>query len=231
MNSKKQLTNTAKSPMIRTSKMHGIYGFTIIELLLATSVFSLVLLGALAGFLQAGSLFYKGVSLTQTQAVAKQVMDDVSANVAATTSVQAPEGSYHYYCIGNTRYTYNLYKPVTPPDSNFQAGGGYGLLKDTVTGCPGPCDTSCGPSTATIHNATELLSSNMRLSQFDIAPAGPGSNLYNIKLTVAFGDSTTTLQAGDTATPYCSGNTRTQQFCAVSTLSSSVYAGLVGVSP
>src|SRR5665213_1030907 len=124
-------------------------GFTIIELLIATAVFSLVLLGALSGFLQTGRLFYKGVSLTQTQATAKQILDDVSTNImntGASKIASSPAGSsYSYYCVGTVRYTYNPTIPVQLAQTQtLSAGGNFGLLRDNVNGCSAPCAPSGG---------------------------------------------------------------------------------------
>jgi prepilin-type N-terminal cleavage/methylation domain-containing protein len=69
-------------------------GFTIIELLIATTVFSVVLVGALAGFLEIGKLFYKGVSTTSTQSIANEVLQDVSGQFqsAASFTKVLPQG-------------------------------------------------------------------------------------------------------------------------------------------
>lgn len=217
-------------------------GFTIIELLLATAVFSLVLLGALAGFLRTGNLFYKGVSLTQTQATAKQIMDDVSANISNSSVVTAPNQDpstgYAWYCIGNSRYTYT-FNPVGQGAINFSSGGNYGLIKDTVTSCPIPCDTVCNSQESTIDNGTEMLGANMKLDQFLICSTNAASKLYTVNLTVVYdstGNSNPTSAPPTSCNPApgtpaytppdCTGNTQQQQFCAVSNLTTSVYANL-----
>jgi prepilin-type N-terminal cleavage/methylation domain-containing protein len=139
-------------------------GFTIVELLMATTVFSLVLLGALAGFLQIGKLFYKGVSATSTQEAANQILQDVSGQFQSSASFTKvlPVGlaanaevlpttdqstSYAYYCIGNTRYTYVIARDGThmvnfDSTSNHRPGGNFGVLKDTLPGSSG-CATPC----------------------------------------------------------------------------------------
>src|ERR1700685_4674914 len=134
------------------TKQPGQKGFTIVELLLATSVFSLILLVALGSFLQIGRLFYKGVSLTSVQNVATQALNDMADNIQTASSVSAlaSSGGYNYFCIGNTRYTYttHLYNSLqvsntaNPSVSNqiYAPGktGTYGLIKDS-SGCGVPC--------------------------------------------------------------------------------------------
>src|SRR5438105_2859585 len=53
-------------------------GFTIVELLIATTVFSIVLIVFLATFLRISELFYKGVSLSNTQETARTVLQDIT---------------------------------------------------------------------------------------------------------------------------------------------------------
>ncbi len=143
------------------------------ELMIATSVFAMVLLVALTGFLQIGRLFYKGVSDTQTQDVTRQVVNDISTNITATaignslSAISTP--AYNYLCAGPYRYTSAKYdsggsnngQPVRfTNDSglNFDpttATVNMGLLKDWVGAgnCPVPCisastkpDVKCPPS-------------------------------------------------------------------------------------
>ncbi len=90
-------------------------GFTVIELLIASAVFSVVLLVALTGFLQIGRIFYKGVSDTQTQTVTRQVVTDVSSSLANTSTDYAitginTYGGYRYMCVGIIRYTWGVYQ-------------------------------------------------------------------------------------------------------------------------
>lgn len=201
-------------------------GFTILELLIATSVFSLVLLGALAGFIRTGQLFYKGVSITQTHGDAKQVLDDVSNSINSTSAskiIPSPPGSqYSYYCVGNVRYTYNgLHTMIDlSAGQSYNPNGNYGVLRDIVSGCEAPCTAGCSQP---FNNPVEMLGDHMRLSDFSITPVGSG-RLYTVSITVAYGTNDVLDQTNNP--PTCIGDSQDQQFCAVSTLSTSVYAEL-----
>ncbi len=210
------------------------HGFTIVELLLATSIFSLALLGALAGFLRTGGIFYKGVTLTQTQAVAKQVVDDVSANISSAGTVQSFTSGggnhYSYYCIGNARYTYALNKEVdlsASPNYSGDGVGNFGLLKDTLPSagsCPAPCGgtTSCGGGQLPLSaSSSELLGDNTRLYKFDVSKNG--SSLYDISVTMIYGNNSALNTTTDP--PTCIGGVSKQQFCAVTNLTTSVFTG------
>ena len=154
-------------------------GFTIVELLIASAVFSTVLLVALTGFLQIGRVFYKGVSNTQTQDAARQVINDLADNLKTASSTDqvgapttTPSGAYRYLCVGSYRYTWGFYKntaaaaPNRPIFFNANTGPNYdpgstnasfGLLKNVVPGegtCPAPCVQNGGPSSvATCSNS------------------------------------------------------------------------------
>jgi type II secretory pathway pseudopilin PulG len=240
-------------------------GFTIVELLIASAVFSLVLLVALTGFLELGRIFYKGVSNTQTQDVLRQVVGDISSNVkiaSSSGSVQPPAttttGAYGYLCAGTYRYTYGFYKnssasaPGRPiaynatTSANYDPGTvapSFGLLKDRLPGegtCPGPCVSSAGsPSSVAAcnsancgsqgclaldtNNPTEMLASGMRLGSISLT-GSPGSDLYNLGVTIAYGDNTV-LGYSASNIPFCTGGSASQKFCAVDQLSTTIFRG------
>ena len=217
-------------------------GFTIVELLLATAVFSFVLLVALAAFLGVGHLFYKGVSLTSTQSIANQVINDMSNNMIGASSVTKPtsSGGYTYMCIGNSRYTYTSVsgKTVYAQDSgginynNGSSGGNYGLLKDQL-----PSNGSClAPTAATLssNGAVEMLTTNMRVANVYICGVNASTTLYNIDIVVAYGDnsaltfgSAPASQCGEPTYPKvsCQGNYSNQAFCSVVKQDTTAFVG------
>ncbi|MEX2006759.1 MAG: prepilin-type N-terminal cleavage/methylation domain-containing protein [Candidatus Saccharimonadales bacterium] len=211
-------------------------GFTITELLIATAVFSLILTGAIAGFLQIGRMFYKGVSVTQTQENAQTLLNSLRDGIAQSANVSSAQsgGGYTYYCIGNVRYTYNINKMVDQSaDSNYSSGGNFGLLRDVMPGstaCATPCVSACPAGGVALNKPQELLGHKNRLGNFSIVQPDPAAapNLYKLDLTVVYGDDEVLdfREEGNPATLFCTGNLSTQQFCAVSSLSTSVYRGL-----
>lgn len=213
-------------------------GFTIIELTIATSVFAVVLLAAQAGFVEIGRLFYKGVSTTQTQQTASNILTDIKSNIqtAASISLQTSGNGYTYYCVGNTRYTVNINHEVdlSNPET-YGSGGNFGLLRDTLTGsnaCAAPCDPSgaCPAGTVALNNPSEMLSNKMRLMQFDISQpdSAASPNLYNVSLIAAYGDNSVLsyTNQNDITTVYCNGSLNSGQFCSVSRLNSSAFQGV-----
>ncbi|MEX1995563.1 MAG: prepilin-type N-terminal cleavage/methylation domain-containing protein [Candidatus Saccharimonadales bacterium] len=222
------------SQQVNAAHMPG--GFTIAELLIATAIFSVILTGALVGFIQIGRMFYKGVSLTQTQDATKQVINSLRENIQLAASVSASQtgGGYSYYCVGNHRYTYKLGQKVELSDSpNHAATGNFGLLHDILPGssaCATPCAANCGDGAVAFNNPTELLGNKMRLGKFDIIQPDPSKTpgLYNLDIAVVYGedDILNYTNKNDPSTAYCSGSLTNQQFCAVNKLSTTVYRGL-----
>ncbi|MGH7157135.1 MAG: PulJ/GspJ family protein [Candidatus Saccharimonadales bacterium] len=215
-------------------------GFTIVELLIATTVFAVVLLVALAGFIQIGHLFYKGVSISQTQETADHVYQDIDGSFQTASNIagaqDSPSGGYDYYCVGNTRYTYQIDYEITLPytlDDSPAPAGNFGILKDILPGsgsaCAAPCASSCQPGMIAFNNPIELLGDRMRIEQFDITQATPTSNLYNVSLIIAYGDDSTLKYSSPTppydySTAACQGDAQ-NDFCAISNVTTSLYKG------
>jgi prepilin-type N-terminal cleavage/methylation domain-containing protein len=211
-------------------------GFTIAELLIATAIFSVILTGALFGFIQIGRMFYKGVSVTQTQETTRQIVNTVKDNIQLAASVSSAQSGngYSYYCVGNNRYTYSLGRKVELAASpNHNADGNFGLLYDKLPGstaCATPCASNCPDASVAFREPIELLGNKMRLGRFDVVQADPSKtpDLYKIDVYIIYGDDEilSYTDEDNPASAFCSGSLSIQQFCAVSKLSTTVYRGL-----
>ena len=198
-------------------------GFTITELMIATSVFSIILLVGSAAFVTMGRSYYKGITVSQTQQVARQIINNVSANIrlgSSVSSLNTASQSRYFYCVGGKRYTFQLYKMLDTSSKNTT--NNFGLLVDEPSGdgCGNPYDA---PVMA-LSNPTELLANNMRLLAFSITPVGTGS-AYTVSVTVAFGQDSV-LTDPNSASAECTGLGNQTQFCAVTRLSTVVYQGV-----
>jgi prepilin-type N-terminal cleavage/methylation domain-containing protein len=182
-------------------------GFTLIELMIATTVFSVILLLCTYGLIQIGNTFYKGRTAAMTQNTARSVMDSITQAIqyggkdvtpATTTVVDAGVASAAF-CTGNNRYRYQR---------DFQVGRDSGrgalIVDDQVAGCVN--DSSRGS------NAKELLGHNMRITNFSITRNGTS---YKIDLVIVYGDND--VLVGDKCKTGAGS-----QFCAVSGLSTTV---------
>jgi prepilin-type N-terminal cleavage/methylation domain-containing protein len=220
-------------------------GFTIAEVSIASAVFSMVLLVALALFFTIGKLFYKGVTISQTQDVAQQILQDVSGNFQTATSPPSITNSaqYSYACIGQSRYTFNIghqlnvNDPAYPSHATPGTGGNFGLLKDilpTNGSCGPPCNDIpplgvCGKPNSYFNNPTELLSQGMRIDNFSITGTNT-PNIYNVSVTIASGDDdsftySTPAPPYDYSSAKCKSDANSDQFCSVVTETTALYQG------
>lgn len=198
---------------MRRTKATTPQGFTVVELLVATAVFSVVLLVCSIGLIQISRTFYKGVTVTHTQEVARAVIDDVASSVEFSSSnvvtLTANNGS-NGYCVGNTRYSYRLYQEL--PDS----GTPHALVADKPAVCSGAAQDISGSLTA---NSRELLSPSMRVSKFTITSSA--NRLYKINIKLATGEDDM-LSNYNNANANCKSILAGTQFCAVIELTTSV---------
>lgn len=186
-------------------------GFTIVELLLASTIFSMVMMVALSGFINIGRTFYKGINVTQTQQTARAVLESASrdistSSVVSSTKTVASGDNRKYVCIGNTRYTFILSRQVDLADHDTTSK--FGLLRDKLPG-----DTACGnpfdaTSPAPFNNPEELLNNKMRLNSFCVTPASQTSfgKLYGLKVDLVLGDDGVLNQADNPSASSCSAS-------------------------
>lgn len=214
-------------------------GFTIMEIMVATAVFSIVLIAAQSSYIEIGKLFYKGVSVTQTQNTATQILAELKTSIQTappgSVSTLASSSGYSYYCISGNRYTFNLgHKVDTSASQTLSAGGNYGILEDSLPGaaaCAPPCDPSgnCPNGAVAFNNPKELLGNKMRVDGLSINQSSAANpNLYQISLVVVYGDDSVLSNPTDPSTAKCSGGLNTQSFCYVSRLNSYVFQGITG---
>lgn len=181
------------------------HGFTVIEMLISTAVFSVVLLVCSIALLQIGRTFYKGVTVTRTQEVARAVIDDVASSVEFSSSnvvPLAPNNGSRGYCVGNTRYSFRLGQML--PDT----GSPHVLVADRPAVCSGSAQDLQGPLSAT---SRELLSPRMRVANFVITPNA--NRLYSINLRLVTGEDDLLSNPNGT-NANCGGLLAGAQYCA-----------------
>lgn len=199
-------------------------GFTVIELMVATAVFAVVLVVVTAGILQVSRLYYKGVNEANTQNVVRNITDTISqaiqfggGQVVPTTSGAATPSSPKVFCIGNQRFTYDLGWQVVDNSPNASRHQAYhGLVQDNFSGCS---STSTQALNSQSVLGRELLSPNMRLSKLNVTDLG--SNLYRVEVRVIYGDDDLLKNPNDPLTT-CINETAGTQFCTISELNTVV---------
>jgi competence protein ComGC len=205
-------------------------GFTIIELLIATSVFTLVLILLTTGTLAVSRLYYKGIIAAQTQTAARNVLDTVTQSIQFSGASFSPASLAQYsygpaaFCIGSEQFSFQLNQEVSDSPVAHHA-----LLERNVgNNCSTTgIDQMNNPSTSP--PSSELLSAHMSLNNLDVEPVNSNSSLFCVSIRIIYGDSallTTPVDAQDSCGTWykqqqCSGALDQYiggQFCAVSGL-------------
>lgn len=226
-------------------------GFTIIELMMATMVFSVIMLVAAGTVVRFTNNFQKGLTQAATQNAARSTMDLISQQLQfigdgnGFRPLSSSEFASKGYCIQGTQYSYILGREL--PDQTH-----YGLVerRGMGDGCGGtPQDLSSGSVTG-----SELIGPQMRLAKFTVVnDADPSDEadgsmnplLYKIHIKVVYGDddllclagvndgsardcnsrqsltNVENMSSGELARLQCKTQ-RGSQFCAVSELSTTV---------
>lgn len=157
-------------------------GFTIIELLIATSVFSFILLILTAGIMQIGRAYQKGITQSKVLNTARSITDELAQAIqfaGGDISGEIDDGTNYAYCVGGRLYSFR--KGVQLDGTN------HALMTSRVPDCsssPAPLDLSSPPD-----DAQELLGPGMILSRFNILPdPGGDPSLYSVNVRIVYGD-------------------------------------------
>ena len=203
------------------SKKINSKGFTIIELLIATAVFSTVLLIAASGIVHVGRMFQRGITSSLTQEVSRTTLDFIRDDFELSGGYfrQLPAfGANEGFCIGSRLYSYQV-GLKTESD-----GTGRAMVVRDFPGCdvspvvhPDDIVTGFGYNLATgidedvSGSMREFMGPNMRLNSFSATPtpAGPKPTGLRISIDVISGDldlSPSGVCVGGAGSEYCSNS-------------------------
>lgn len=207
-------------------------GFTIIELMVSTTVFAVLLLVVTFGILQISRVYYRGITEANTQDTARRISDIVGqsiqfsgGNISTTTGNPSPGASYQF-CLGNEQFSYTTGYQVTDEPNSALFQSYHALVQRTLAGC------SAGSTPQDVRQQSvtgrELLDPRMRLSKLNVTQVSPG--LYRVEVRVVYGDddllfspSNPDNSTGATAPDAtCRASVQGTQFCAVSELNTIV---------
>jgi hypothetical protein len=149
--------------------------------MIATLIFSVILLIITTGILQITRTYYKGITLTNTQNAARTIMDTLAQAIqfnGGQVNWPAAVGGNNAGCIGNQEYSYRLgvQLEATPTVPNQ-------MTRVTDVRDISGCDTGNASFT---HK--ELLSPHMRLTKLNVVPLLGNDNLYEVSVKVVYGD-------------------------------------------
>lgn len=131
-------------------------GFTFVELLIASAIFSLVLILITTGVIRIGNQYYKVVLQARTQSVARSIVDELTrgvqmSGVEPTLPVLGDNG----FCINDVQYRYVLLTTKTSSNRVFEASDQGGATCVTSGGFP-------------VGTGRDLLPAGMRLQKLEM---------------------------------------------------------------
>lgn len=183
-------------------------GFTILELMIATTVFSVLLVMVSVVMISIGGLYFKGINQSRVQGSVRAIIDEVSRHLEL--SKYAPQTGHsiyggidvYAYCIGDTRYSYVI---------GHQIGDGvqHVLWRDAID--PNTCPTPPNLVNGNVTDGVELIAPNSRLTMFP-GPTVDTISPYDLTVGVAYGE-TDLLTAPSGPGVRCTNNS-SRQFCA-----------------
>jgi len=197
----------------------GMGGFTLVELMFASAVFSVILLICTIGIIQISKVYHKGITQSKTQEAARSIMDEISHDIqfgggrVAFTSSTVWDAADHF-CVGDKQYSFykghKLVNSITDASDQTQQG----LVTADDPTCTGPNMTASG--------SKELLGINQRIVQLKVERVPGTTGLYTIFLRVASGDRDLFNKDGSGYATSCTSTLLGGQFCAISELSTTV---------
>jgi prepilin-type N-terminal cleavage/methylation domain-containing protein len=215
----------------RAAELRASNGFTIVELMIATLVFSVLLVLITVGVIRFNQAYYKGVTQSNTQNVARTIVEDISQAIQFGTSGDSVAGTpgstpgqSYYFCVGNLRYRYLLGDELSDNPGSSQTY--HALVVDSPSTCNG---ADINPTSINVSSlsGSELVSPKMRLSKLSVQQVSGSSDLWSIDVRVAYGDddlffSPSGDPSGAAAPDATCSSGAGSQFCAVSELSTIV---------
>jgi prepilin-type N-terminal cleavage/methylation domain-containing protein len=222
-------------------------GFTIVELMISTVVFSTVLVLCLTGMVQVSRAYYKGITNSRTQEAGRLLLDEISQSIKLSgTSISVrpavnagPEVDVNdidegtgVFCVGNKKYTYALDRKVVNESSNDNENNKE--IRNALISEDEQCTDVLTPADLNLEidgTQKSLLSENMRLTKFTLERIQPdetinvksGSQLWRIEISIAYGDQDLIRYEDDAGNARVTCNPGTGgEFCSIVELSTIV---------
>ncbi len=199
-------------------------GFTLVELLIATSIFAIMMLIATSAILHIGKIYYKGAVVSRTQDTSRAIIEDISRNIqtGGNKTITSAPGAV---CVGYVRYSFVLNTQLTLSGPLGAGQARHVLWVDRILDTV-PCQTAnmVNPATDANRNTSftgrELIGANMRLTNFDVAPPPTSARPVRLFVKIVYGDFD--LSPGNT----CISSRFGGQFCATSEITTFVKSRL-----
>ena len=186
-------------------------GFTIVELLIATSVFATVLFIVTYGIIQISRMYTNGFIQTQTQNTAISISDQITkdlefSSASVNTEKKSSSENYYYFCTTQNEYYYQPLGGLSEISLAYVNGGQ----------CASP---TASPSFINSPHSQNLLSTSMEIlnhSSYDNQDMLTGnSGLYTVGINVLYGNQTNLEYNSNTNQFDCRPTVLVGPFCAI----------------
>ena len=212
---------------IKPNWRRSMAGFTLVELMISTGVFSVVLLICTTAVLVIGQDFHKAAIASLTQNTSRNIIDNITRELQYNTGTVSTDSNtfnsvtVNAACIGTVRYSYLLGYELVDGDGSFSITNQQSphvLWRDSTP------STGCTPANVTgaLSGGKELISLHTRLRvgnglNITTAISNTGT-LYNIDVAVIYGDKDVITAANNCVSSRSGGS-----FCGLSELHTAVF--------
>lgn len=198
-------------------------GFTILEVLISTMVFTVILTACIVGITKIGQLYYKGTTLSKIQELTRQLTDEFSQQIqfgsvlpSSDSIVVSSPTSPLIFCVGDNRYR------VVPNRELGSSGVDTVIKRMTYSG-------ACDLTDNNFSSATELAVKGMRVLKFSITKTGL-EPIWNIEIKLGAGSDdlfqSSVSGSADDPTVYgasvCRSGLSGSEFCGTSELHTTI---------
>lgn len=164
-------------------------------------------------------------------------LDGISAapsGPSVTVGGDVVTGAVGYFCVGATRYTFAMDRMQDNSNNTArktikhavwvdEPGQCASVVADVINSAVSPYRVDLMADTPSAFNGRDMLGFNMRLTRLSILPVplvGGDGSVWQVKLTVAYGeDDLLIVDPADATRRYCKGAQIGTEFCAFSELS------------
>ncbi|SRR5258708_4743726 len=206
-------------------------GLTVLELMIASSVFAVILLVIAVGVLSFSNDYYKGITSSKTQGTARLAMAQLTQAIQFSKQLYFVSGTPACISTENQAFVFGLDKQVSTSPAAGNHQGNHALIAVPGTSCsggiPGPASTAIGGlggvgSPATLPTGyQELLGQHMRLAILQVTNVPGAGKVYAVHIKIVYGDDDL-LTSAVSSTMTCVGGMAGFQFCGVSDLSTTI---------